>query len=107
MRTTGFLLCRPALFDRVERGVELGYEGADRERGIAIGRKMNLDDAAKDVAAALGYLQKSIGKKCGVIGYCLGGSVAWLAATRLNPSAAVGYYGGHIIRFVQEIPAAR
>lgn len=100
----GFLALAPALFDRVERGVELGYEGADRERGIAIGRKMNLDDAAKDVAAALGYLQKSIGKKCGVIGYCLGGSVAWLAATRLNPSAAVGYYGGHIIRFVQEIP---
>jgi carboxymethylenebutenolidase len=100
----GFLALAPALYDRLERGVELGYEGADRERGIAIARKMNLDDAVKDVAAALEYLQKSAGKKCGVIGYCLGGTMAWLAATRLSPSAAVGYYGGYIPRFAHETP---
>jgi carboxymethylenebutenolidase len=100
----GFLALAPALYDRVELGVELGYEGADRERGIAIARKMNLDDAVKDVAAALEYLQKSAGKKCGVIGYCLGGTMAWLAATRLNPDVAVGYYGGYIPRFAQENP---
>ncbi len=100
----GFLAIAPALYDRVERGVDLGYEGADREKGIAIARQINLDAAVKDVSAALEYLRKHSAQKCGVIGYCLGGTMAWLAATRLNPSAAVGYYGGHIAHLAQENP---
>jgi carboxymethylenebutenolidase len=39
-----------------------------------------------------------------VIGYCFGGTVAWLAATRLDPGAAVGYYGGYIAHFGHESP---
>lgn len=100
----GFLAIAPALFDRIERGVELGYEGADRQRGIALARQSNPADAVMDVAAALGYLRKSTPKKCGVIGYCFGGTMAWLSATRLNPDAAVGYYGGQIANLAQENP---
>ena len=98
----GFLALAPALFDRFERGVELGYEGADFEKGIALARQSNPENIMKDVAAALEYLRKQKAKKSGVIGYCLGGSMAWLAATRLNPDVAVGYYGGYIARFAQE-----
>ena len=100
----GFLAVAPALFDRIARGVELGYEGADLQQGIALARQSNPADAVKDVAAALGYLRKRAAKKCGVIGYCFGGTMAWLAATRLNPDAAVGYYGGHIANSAQENP---
>jgi carboxymethylenebutenolidase len=100
----GFLAVAPALFDRFERGVELGYEGADLQKGIALARQSNPEDAMKDVAAALEYLRKNKAKQCGVIGYCLGGTMAWLAATRLNPDVAVGYYGGSIARFAQENP---
>lgn len=100
----GFLAIAPALFDRIERGVELGYEGADRERGMSLARQIDLGDALKDIAAALEYLRGQNVGKCGVIGYCLGGTVAWLAATRLDPDAAVGYYGGYIARFAQENP---
>ena len=100
----GFLAIAPALFDRIERGVELGYEGADRERGMSLARQIDLGDALKDIAAALEYLRAQNVGKCGVIGYCLGGTVAWLAATRLDPEAAVGYYGGYIARFAQEKP---
>jgi len=39
-----------------------------------------------------------------VVGYCLGGSLAWLAATRLHPAAAVGYYGGRIAQYASEQP---
>jgi carboxymethylenebutenolidase len=46
------------------------------------------------------------GKKSGVIGYCLGGLLAWLSATRLQPDAAVGYYAGRIGNFASEIPTA-
>jgi carboxymethylenebutenolidase len=100
----GFLAVAPALFDRIERGVELGYAAADLQKGIALARQSDLANAVTDVAAALEYLRKHMTKKCGVIGYCLGGTVAWLAATRLDPGAAVGYYGGHISRFAQENP---
>lgn len=100
----GFLAVAPALFDRVERGVEVGYEGADRERGIAIARQLNPDNAIKDIAAAVEFAKNETGKQCGVIGYCLGGTFAWLSATRLDVAAAVGYYGGYIGRYAPEMP---
>jgi len=100
----GFLAIAPALYDRVERGVELGYEGQDRDKGIAIARQMNPDDTVKDIDAALAWLNGQHIGKSGVIGYCLGGTMAWLAATRLDMGAAVGYYGGYIDRFAQETP---
>jgi carboxymethylenebutenolidase len=101
----GFLVVAPALFDRMERGVALGYEAADLQKGIALARQSNPADAVTDVAAALEYLRKHTAKKCGVIGYCFGGTMAWLAATRLDPGAAVGYYGGHIAHFAHENPS--
>jgi len=100
----GFLTIAPALFDRIERGVELGYEGADREKGIALARQLNPAQTLKDVAAALQYARSKAGEKCGVIGYCLGGTMAWAAATHLKPDAAVGYYGGNIAQFAQLTP---
>jgi carboxymethylenebutenolidase len=56
-----------------------------------------------DVAAAIGFV-KGAGKT-GVIGYCWGGSVAWLAACRLNPDAAICYYGGTIHECRNEQPS--
>lgn len=102
--TDGFLAVAPALFDRIERGVELGYAGEDMQKGIAIARQLDLDKAVLDVEAALHYARRETAKKVGVIGYCLGGSMAWLAATRLHPDAAVGYYGGYILKFAEETP---
>ncbi len=102
----GFFAVAPALFDRVERGVELGYTGDDMQKGIAVARQLDLGKAVLDVEAALDYARRETGKKAGVIGYCLGGTMAWLAATRLNPDAAVGYYGGYIAKFAEEKPRA-
>jgi carboxymethylenebutenolidase len=100
----GFLAVAPALFDRVERGVDLQYSGADMERAMAIRPKINLDENVMDTAAALEWEGKETGGKCGVIGYCLGGSVAWLASSRLKVDAAIGYYGGAISKFLHEQP---
>ena len=102
----GFLAVAPALFDRIERGVEFGYSDEDLGRGIAIARQGKPEDWVKDVAAALAFARHETGKKAGVIGYCLGGTVAWLAATRLKPDAVVGYYGGNILAFAAENPKA-
>ena len=100
----GFLAVAPAIFDRIERGVELGYTGSDREKGIALARQINVDDALKDIEAAMGFLRAQGVTKSGVIGYCLGGTLAWLSATRLESGAAVGYYGGGIGRYAGENP---
>src|SRR6202161_3280540 len=100
----GFYAVAPALFDRVQRNLELTDAGEDMQKGMAAAQKINIDDAVKDVDAALRYAVKETGKPAGVVGYCYGGTLAWLSATRLSAGAAVGYYGGHIARFAEEKP---
>ncbi len=102
----GFLVVAPALFDRIEKNVELGYEGDDRKRGMVLLQKLDFDNALKDVEAALEWTRQNSCKKTGAIGYCVGGTLAWLTATRLVPDAAVGYYAGGIDRFAEETPLA-
>jgi carboxymethylenebutenolidase len=101
----GFLAVAPALFDRIERGVELGYEGADRQKAMSFFPKLDVEKSFADVAAAVKFAVGETGKKVGVVGYCYGGTIAWLAATRLHV-AAVGYYGGHISNYAGEKLAA-
>ena len=100
----GFLAIAPALFDRTEKNVELGYEGEDRVRAMGFYKKLDMGDAMKDVEAGLQWARVNGGKKAGVIGYCLGGTLAWLSATRLKPDVAVGYYAGGIDKFAAEMP---
>ena len=101
----GFLAVAPALFDRIERGVELGYEGADVQKAMSFIPGLDIDKAVADVDAALEFAKRTTGKKAGVIGYCFGGTIAWLSATRLDPDAAVGYYGGRIGNYAAENPS--
>ena len=92
----GYVAIAPALFDRVERNYESGYAPQDIERGRATRGKLSTDQAMMDVKATVKELQKA-GLKVGVVGYCFGGTIAWLSATRIDGvSAAVGYYGGGV-----------
>lgn len=102
----GFLAVAPAMFDRIQPGLELGYEAADREKAMSLVPKISMETSVLDAAAALDYAAKATHKKVGIVGYCYGGTVAWLAATRLRPAAAVGYYGGRIGNFAAETPFA-
>jgi carboxymethylenebutenolidase len=99
----GYLAIAPALFDRIEPGIELGYDKDDIAEGRRLRGQVQWDEALSDVAAAMGFLAGA--GKAGVIGYCWGGSVAWLAACRLNPAAAVCYYGGNIYECRNEQPS--
>jgi carboxymethylenebutenolidase len=100
----GYVALAPALFDRVERGFETGYGPQDIERGRAVRGKLAIDDALKDVRVAVNELAKA-GFTVGVVGYCFGGTMAWLAATRIDGvAAAVGYYGGGIADAANERP---
>jgi carboxymethylenebutenolidase len=98
----GFLALAPALFDRVERNVDVPY--TDSAKGFSYvkaldGRQVTLDlQAAIDRVASAG--------KVGVVGYCWGGLQAYLTAARARVDAAVVYYGGGIQQHLAETPRA-
>jgi carboxymethylenebutenolidase len=99
----GYLAIAPAFFDRVERGFESGYTQAEIERGRTFPPKMQWDKVILDAGAALANV-KSAGK-AGIVGYCWGGTVSWMSASRLaGLSAAVSYYGGGIVANSGEKP---
>lgn len=98
----GYRAIAPAMFDRVERGVELDYDAADVEQGIALRQKLSWDDSVLDVAAAVEHVSDT--GAVAVVGYCYGGSMAWLAAASLPIGAAVGYYGGQVVDFIDRTP---
>lgn len=100
----GYAALAPALFDRVERNVDVGYDEAGIAKGRAVRQGVSYDQALRDTAAAIVHLQ-SFGK-VGLVGYCWGGSIAWLAACRRPLAAAVGYYGGDIANLLNETPKA-
>jgi carboxymethylenebutenolidase len=100
----GYVALAPALFDRVEPRYATGYTQDDVERGRNVRQKVGWDLMVMDTRAAVDELKKT-GLKLGVVGYCMGGSMAWLAATRIpGVSAAVGYYGGAVAEFAHEQP---
>src|SRR5258706_3811427 len=99
----GYTVIAPALFDRAQRGIDIGYTEATIKQGVDIRAKIKLEDSMTDIAAAVTAL-KGAGK-VGVVGYCWGGSLSFLSGTRLSGvSAAVGYYGGTIAAHANEKP---
>jgi carboxymethylenebutenolidase len=99
----GYRVVAPAIFDRAERDVDLGYDKPDIDRGVALRKAIDTDRMLLDIAASIAALKAS--GKVGIVGYCLGGSLAWLAAIRLDGlSAATGYYGGTIAANLGETP---
>jgi carboxymethylenebutenolidase len=99
----GYVAVAPSIFDRIEPNFQSGYSPEE----VAIARKFvaNPDWPAmlRDTQAAIDSV-KDVGN-VGIIGFCLGGSVAFAAATKLTGlSAAIGYYGGAIVRFADDKP---
>ena len=99
----GYHVVAPAVYDRYERGFEVGYGEAEIARGIALLQRVDWDKALLDVDAARAAVA-AIAPKVGIVGYCFGGSMAWLAACRLSLDAAVCYYGSRIPAFSGEAP---
>ncbi len=90
----GYAVITPAMFDRVQRGVELGYGPDDMKTGRDLRAKVPEAGIVADIEAAA----KALGNvPVGIVGYCWGGTVAWWGATRSHAfKAAVTWYGGGI-----------
>jgi carboxymethylenebutenolidase len=92
----GYVAIAPAMFDRVQKNVELGYSPDDIAKGREIRGRVTNDMAVKDAQAAINEASKA--GKVGIVGYCWGGLVTWLAANKASGlSAAAAYYGGGIL----------
>ena len=90
----GYAVMAPAMFDRAQRGVELGYTPDDIAKGRDLRGKVPDAGIMLDVEAAALALGP---RKLGIVGYCFGGTVAWWGATRSRRfSAASGWYGGGV-----------
>jgi carboxymethylenebutenolidase len=99
----GYAAVAPALFDRIVRDFESGYSPDEVAKARKLVEKRDWDAVLRDTAAAVEEL-KGVGP-IAVVGFCMGGTVAFLAATRLSGiAAAVCYYGGGIGSFAEETP---
>lgn len=100
----GFLVLAPQLFDRVQPDYEAGYDETGVAAGRAIIADLEMDAAMRDVDACVAAASEA--GPVGLVGYCWGGTIAWLAASRTQGLAAsVSYYGGGIPSYPDDKPA--
>jgi carboxymethylenebutenolidase len=94
----GFLAIAPAMFDRVKKGVELGYSSEDMSEGRALkaqAEALAAPGVMADLQAAVDYASSNAKGKVAMVGYCWGGLLTWRGADLINGlSAAIPYYGG-------------
>lgn len=97
----GYTALAPALFDPITRNVELAYDPDGFDRGRALAGELGIDAAVGIVGAAAGCLRRAGHQRIAVVGYCWGGTIAFLANTRLG-LPAVSYYGARSVPFLGE-----
>jgi carboxymethylenebutenolidase len=103
LASEGYVAVAPALFDRTQKDFECGYTPPEIEKARSFVAKPDWDAMMRDTDAAIKEI-KSVGP-VGIIGFCMGRTIAFLAATRLSGlSASVAYYGGRIVAFADEKP---
>jgi carboxymethylenebutenolidase len=105
----GFLAVAPALFDRFEANVDLGYDEIGMKRAKEFYPKLDPNVSLLDVAAAFHYAKRA-NKPTGVVGFCYGGLMSWISAVRgqsqqMRPDACVCYYPGGIGKVATEEPS--
>ncbi|VVN78233.1 hypothetical protein PS712_00882 [Pseudomonas fluorescens] len=101
----GYVALVPDLFWRLQPGIDLGYTEADFARAIDLFQRLDVDKAVTDIDAsfkALRALPEVEGAGLGYVGFCMGGKLAWLTATRTDVACAVGYYGMGIEHLLHE-----
>jgi carboxymethylenebutenolidase len=90
----GYVAIAPCLYDRIRRGIELGYSEAEVQEGRGYRLQIPKEKTLLDLAASFNVVKHA--GRVAVVGYCWGGTLAWLAARELGVICAVSYYGGQI-----------
>ena len=100
----GYSAIAPALFDRIERDIELGYAEADMGKGIELAfQGLEMAQTMKDLQSVVDY--GAAKGTVGVVGFCFGGLLTYLSACQLKGvAAASSYYGGGIVGVLNHQP---
>ena len=100
----GYLALAPDIFWRFAPGVELDPDVPDQlQQAFGYFQQYDANDGVNDIEAAIHHLRRGEGcAKVGLVGYCLGGRLAYMAAARTDISASVGYYGVMIDQMLNE-----
>jgi carboxymethylenebutenolidase len=100
----GYLALAPDLFWRVEPGVELDPDVPEQfQRALGLMGQFDQDHGVADIEATIRYARTALGvPKVGVVGYCLGGRLAFMVAARTDADASVGYYAVGIDNLLRE-----
>jgi carboxymethylenebutenolidase len=98
----GYVAIAPALFDRLKKGVDLGYDAPGLQAGIELMMQATNEGAIADLNAAIDAVAHA--GRVGMVGYCWGGRLTYLAGCRTNIAAGVAYYGGGIPQLLSDTP---
>jgi carboxymethylenebutenolidase len=90
----GYLTIAPCLFDRIRRGIDLGYSEKETQEGRGYRLQIPKEKTMLDLTACINVVKHA--GRVAVVGYCWGGTLAYLAARELPIMCAVAYYGGQI-----------
>jgi len=106
LASKGFVAICPDLFWRIEPGIDITDQSeAEWKRAFELFNAFDVDAGVKDIAATIGNARRLAGTngKVGAVGFCLGGLLAFLTATRTDADACVGYYGVGIENRLAEV----
>ncbi|HTW37884.1 MAG TPA: dienelactone hydrolase family protein [Steroidobacteraceae bacterium] len=98
----GYVAIAPSLFDRIRKGIELGYTQADVQEGFGYVQQLKPEQTLADLATALAVVKHA--GRAGMVGYCWGGRMTYVAACELPLACAVSYYGGGIVQCLDKKP---
>lgn len=101
----GYDAFAPALFDRMQPGFASGYSKEEVAKALKFLPRLDWDAMVRDTLATAAHARATRGGPVAALGFCLGASVAYLAAQRSEAiDAVVGYYGGQIVHHLAEPP---
>lgn len=102
----GYVVLAPDLYWRQEPSVYLPYSPESQKRARALYATLDFDAAVRDTVACIDYLKqrKNSNGRVGLVGYCLGGKIAFLTGARSTPDAVVGYYSIDLENYLDEVP---
>jgi carboxymethylenebutenolidase len=98
----GYVAIAPSLFDRIRKGIELGYAQADMQEGFGYVQQLKPEQTLVDLSAALAVVKHA--GRVGMVGYCWGGRMTYVSACELPLACAVSYYGGGIVQCLDKKP---
>ncbi|HXA92036.1 MAG TPA: dienelactone hydrolase family protein [Steroidobacteraceae bacterium] len=98
----GYVAIAPSLFDRVRKGIELGYTQPEVQEGFGYAQQLKPEQTLQDLGAALAVVKHA--GRVGMVGYCWGGKLTYMAACDLPIACGVAYYGGSTTQCLDKKP---